>query len=131
MTTSCRERIVFLTIFLFLLAAEVCIGRFAHDDFIRPYLGDVLVVIVLYALIRAFVPDRFPWLAAAILAFAFAVEFSQIPPLVDLLGIRNRLLRILMGTSYSPKDLLAYAVGTIPGAAYDLFLFSKQKQGRE
>ncbi len=126
-----RSRLVFLILFLLLLAAEICIGLFAHDEFIRPYLGDVLVVMLLYSLIRIFVPGGTPWLAAAILVFAFAVEFSQIPPLVDLLEIRSHLLRVLMGTTYSPKDLLSYAVGTLPGAVYDVWLYTRMKKSRE
>lgn len=36
-----------------LLLLEALIAVFVHDRFVRPYLGDVLVVVLLYCLARA------------------------------------------------------------------------------
>lgn len=41
-----------LTIFLFVI--EVLIALFVHDNFIRPYVGDVLVVILIYCFVKSF-----------------------------------------------------------------------------
>ena len=126
------KRLIFAAVFFILLCAEVYIGIFVHDRFIRPYVGDVLVVIVLYALIRIAFPEKPKYLSLWVLLFAFLVEFSQMIPLVDLLGIHNRFLRILMGTSYADEDLIAYAVGTIPTLLYDIFHIRKaKKQGNQ
>ena len=43
--------------FLILLMIEVVIAIYVHDDFIRPYIGDVLVVAVVYCFVRIFVPE--------------------------------------------------------------------------
>ena len=40
-----------------LLLTEVLIALYVHDAFVRPYIGDVLVVIVIYTFIRIFVPE--------------------------------------------------------------------------
>ena len=47
-----------LKYFLFALALfmiEVLIALFVHDSFIRPYLGDFLVVILIYCAVRTFI----------------------------------------------------------------------------
>jgi len=40
---------------LVLLAVLVLITGFVHDQFVRPFLGDALVVVWLYALLRTFI----------------------------------------------------------------------------
>ncbi len=37
-----------------LLGLEICIARFAHDRFVRPYVGDFLATILLYCLLERF-----------------------------------------------------------------------------
>jgi hypothetical protein len=99
-----------------LFGIEVLIGVFA-GGWVRYYLGDVLVVILLYTLARTVSPmkPRFGLLLpAAILVFAFCVEFLQLWGFCDKLHITNSLLRILIGTGYSNKDLLSYVIGIVP-----------------
>lgn len=122
-----KRRIIFLIVFVVLVAVEFIIGLYVHDSFIRPYFGDVLIVIVLYAFVRIFFPDRFCWLSAAVFVFAVLVEFSQMLPLCDVLGIQNRFLRVLMGTSFAWGDILAYAAGIIPCAVFDILLYRNRK----
>lgn len=52
-----RRRIHYAIAFLILLTIEVLIALFVHDVFIRPYFGDVLVVIVLYMAVRIVIPE--------------------------------------------------------------------------
>ena len=72
-----RKRLLNLALFLTMLVTEVLIALFIHDSFIRPYVGDVLVVAVVYFFLRIFIPEKYPWLPAAVFVFAAAVEFSQ------------------------------------------------------
>ena len=51
-----KLRAAYLTAFLALLCIEILIGAFVHDAFVRPYVGDVLVVILIYCLIRIVKP---------------------------------------------------------------------------
>jgi len=39
---------------LLLLLAEGFIERYVHDNLIRPYVGDLLVVVLIYCLIKSF-----------------------------------------------------------------------------
>lgn len=110
-----KARLPYIIGFLLLTAIEVCIGVFEFSHFIRSYIGDVIIVWVLYCLFRSFVPKRFNSYAVAlgILAFSFAVEFLQKAHIADILGVENKLLRIIIGTSYAPEDLWSYAAGTL------------------
>lgn len=122
-----RARLAFAVIFILLLATEIVIGLYVHDSFVRPYVGDMLVVVLLWALVRMIIPFKAVWLSAAIFVFAVLVELSQMIPLVDLLGIENRLIRVLMGTSFAVGDLFAYAAGCIVTQCIDLIVFRKVK----
>lgn len=124
------KRLHFALATILLLIIEIFIGMYA-SGWVRNYLGDVLVVILLYTLCRTLLPAGKPsrWYAlpTAILIFAFAVEFLQLWGFCDRFGITNRLLRIIIGTGFSPEDLLSYAIGSIPCYVAE-FLF-REKSG--
>ena len=125
-----KKRMAFLIIFLVLLAVEFIIGIFFKGGFVRAYLGDVIVVVVIYAFIRVFIPDDFPFLTLAVFVFALLVELSQIIPLCDFLGIKNGFIRTLMGTSFSSWDILCYFAGCLTTVPYDIYLFKRKKSGK-
>jgi len=110
------RRLVYGLISLMLLGTEVLIGLFGQG-WVRIYLGDVLVVILLYTIVRTIIPNKkTPWfvIPAVILIFAFAVEFLQLWGFCDRFGITNELLRIIIGTGFSTIDLICYLIGIIP-----------------
>ncbi|MBQ7595261.1 MAG: DUF2809 domain-containing protein [Clostridia bacterium] len=123
-----KKRIIFALIFLLLVGLEFIIGIYFHDDFIRPFVGDVIIVIVIYSFVRVFVPQKAYWLSAAVFVFAALVEFSQIIPLCDLLGVRNNFLRVIMGVSFAWEDIICYAVGCAITAAYDVYIYNKERK---
>jgi hypothetical protein len=123
-----KLRLVFVITAVLLLITEVLIGVYA-SGWVRSYLGDVLVVILLYTLYRAvFIerPARWFVLPSIILLIAFGVEFLQLWGICDRLGIQNRFMRILLGTSFSAVDLVCYAIGCIP--CYLAEFFTKKKK---
>ena len=72
---------------------EVFIGLFVHDGFIRPFMGDVLVVILIYTFIRIFIPEKIRLLPLFIFIFAAGVETLQYFRIVEALGLQdNRIL---------------------------------------
>jgi len=107
-----KMRIKYSVGFLVLLITEVLIALYIHDDFIRPYIGDVLVVMVLYCFVRIFIPYGVKLLPLYIFIFAAGVEVLQYFRLVEVLGLENnRFLRILIGSVFDVKDIICYGVG--------------------
>ncbi|EGF91637.1 membrane protein [Asticcacaulis biprosthecium C19] len=93
---------------------EVLIALFVRDGFVRPYLGDVLAVVLVYLFLRAVTRLGVITALIATLAFALAIELGQLFGLMDVLGLRgNRLAHFTIGGSFDPKDLLCYAAGGI------------------
>lgn len=109
-----KKRLFYFLAFILLLAVEIFIALFVHDRFVRPYIGDVLVVIVLYFLIRIFLPERCGWLPGIIFLFATGVEILQYFRLVERLGLSDsRLMRAVLGSVYDFRDILCYGVGCV------------------
>lgn len=109
-----KKRLFYFLAFILLLAVEIFIALFVHDRFVRPYIGDVLVVIVLYFLIRIFLPEGCGWLLGIIFLFATGVEILQYFRLVERLGLSDsRLMRAVLGSVYDFRDILCYGVGCV------------------
>ena len=125
------RRLVFGLISILLLGIEILIGLFAHG-WVRIYLGDVLVVILLYAAVRTVIPNRkIPWfmIPSVILVFSFAVESLQLWGFCDRLGITNKLLRTIIGTGFSITDLACYLAGLIPCYISEFIISKKTAAG--
>lgn len=114
-----KRRIIYAAIFVALVAVEVVIAITQHDNFIRYYGGDVIVMWALYCLVQAVLGGENNHYAVNIglLVFAFAVEFIQKWGFVDRFGIENHFLRVLVGTSFAVEDLLSYLAGTLIACA--------------
>lgn len=109
-----KKRILYAVATLLLLFIEVIIALYVHDDFIRPYIGDVLVVIVIYTFIRIIVPEKCKLLPLYIFILATGVELLQLANIVEILGVEdNRFLKILIGSVFDIKDIVCYAVGCV------------------
>jgi len=102
------------TVFVIIFVIEVLIALFVNDSFIRPYGGDILVVILLYYFIKSFIKTKHVYIVIGVLLFAYAVEFGQYLKMVELLGVQdNKLLRTVLGSSFSWGDILAYTTGAL------------------
>ena len=107
-----RSRLPYVIAFILLLLVEIYIGLFVRDRFIRPYFGDVLVTALLCCLVRAVYPKGVRLLSLYVFAFSVVVEVTQYFDLVKLLGWENNtFLSVIMGRSFSWKDIVCYAVG--------------------
>lgn len=112
---------------LFLLIIEVLIALFVHDDFVRPYVGDILVVVVIYTFIRIWVPEKCRLLPLYVFLFAAVIEVLQYFEFVKVLGWEdNRFLRVLLGSVFDVKDILCYAVGAMVLGGYEIWLVKGQ-----
>ena len=104
--------VTYLAVFLLLLLTEVLIALFVHDRFVRPYVGDVLVVLVLYCLVRAVWNRPCRLLPLWVFLFAALVECGQYLDLAERLGLDGLpVLGIALGSTFDWMDLVCYAVG--------------------
>lgn len=111
-TTGVRLR--YLGAFFILLCIELFIGICVHDRFIRPYVGDMLVVILIYFFLRALHPYGMKNMIWYVFFFALAVEILQYFHLGRLLGLEhNRLAMIILGSTFDVGDILCYFTGCL------------------
>ncbi len=95
-----------------LFAIEVAIALFVHDNFIRPFVGDVLVVMLICAFLRLFIPEKIKLLPIFATAFAVTVEVLQYFDFVKILGLENNLvISTALGRTFDIKDIICYIVG--------------------
>lgn len=99
-----------LTILIFII--EVLIALFVNDNFVRPYLGDVLVVILIYCFVKSFLNVSVLTVAIFVLIFSFTIEFLQFINIIEKLHLeKSKIARTVIGTSFSWIDLLTYIFG--------------------
>ncbi len=123
-----KLRISYLIIFVLLLVTEVCIALFVHDNFVRPYIGDVLVVGVICAFLRVFIPDKIKALPLIASVFAASVEILQYFDFVKLLGLsENRFFSILLGRTFDIKDIICYIAGGLIFFAAEVLILKRRK----
>ncbi len=109
-----KSRPAYLIIFILLLAIEVLIALFVHDNFIRPFIGDVLVVMLVCAFLRIFIPEKIKLMPVFATAFAVAIEILQYFDFVKLLGLENNvLLSTALGRTFDIKDIICYIIGGV------------------
>lgn len=123
-----KKRLPYIIIFIAIFAVETCIALFVHDNFVRPYIGDVIVMWAVYCLAQIILGGRFGSYKVAVgsLIFAFFVELLQKFRIVDVLGIKSPILRTIIGTSFAPADLVCYLAGTAVTVA-GIWLYRKKK----
>ena len=96
----------------FIFCIEVLIALYVHDSFVRPYFGDVLVVILIYCFIKSFLNVKVLSAAVFTLLFAFGVETLQYLNIVEKLDLQDsKIARTVIGTSFSWADILTYIAG--------------------
>ena len=114
-------RYFLLAVLLFVV--EVFIAVYVHDAIIRPYIGDLLVVILLYCFVKAFTTVKPIPAAIGVLLFSYLIEILQYFRLVELLGLgHSNLARVVIGSSFEWIDLIAYTAGTVIALLFESFL---------
>jgi len=105
-------RFFLLTILFFV--TEVLIALYVRDNFVRPYVGDYLVVMLIYCAVRTFIKANPVKIAIAVLLFAYLVEVLQYFRIVDRLGLSgNQVAKTVIGYGFEWLDMLAYTLGVL------------------
>lgn len=91
---------------------EVLIALYITDNFVRPYVGDVLVVILIYYFVKAFINIPIGPLALGTLLFSYLIETLQYFQFVKLIGLGdNKLANVVLGNYFAWEDIIAYTIG--------------------
>ena len=101
------------TIILFI--TEVLIATVFKDlFFVRAYLGDVLVTILLYTFVKIFFNISPGKLLIGVFIFSVFIEVLQYFYIADLLGLkRGSIAYIVVGNSFSWIDIICYGAGCL------------------
>lgn len=109
-----KIRLKYLIIFILLFAVEILIAVFVHDKLVRPFVGDVIVVMLICAFARTFIPDKIRLLPVFATLFAVAVEGLQYFDFVKLLGLESiPVISIALGRTFDIKDIICYITGGV------------------
>jgi len=108
------KRAIYFVIFLFLLGVEIAIATYLKTGFIRTYLGDLLVVILLYCLLMSTLKPSVKTGLVLTLAIAFAIELLQLINLTRFFPQEyKQLATLVLGSHFSWLDLLMYVLGIV------------------
>lgn len=111
--------------FLFIFTCEVFIALFLNDKIIRPYGGDFLVVIMIYCSLMMIWRLSILNALIIVLLFSFTIEFLQLIDIVELLKYKPpEIVMIVLGSSFSWWDLLAYTAGLLIVLVTEVYLSS-------
>lgn len=97
-----------------LFIIELLIALYVNDAFVRPYVGDYLVVILMYCAVCTFIKGSVVKIAAGVLLFSYIIEVLQYFHFVNVLGLQDNVLaRTVIGTGFEWSDLVAYTLGVM------------------
>ncbi len=123
-----ERRLFYLLATVGLFLTEVAIALFVNDRIVRPYIGDLLVVILIYTFCKIFIRGNYFVVAIAVLLFAFFVEGLQYIGLVEKLGLAdNKVARTIIGSEFNTIDLLMYFLGFVVVIATEDLIRSRKR----
>lgn len=102
------------TLFLLLLITEITIAVFHFHKWVRGFVGDVLVVPLLYCFIQMVFKLRKTTAIICAMLFAFITEILQLTPMHEHFTYGKKILKIILGNTFDPLDLIAYTLGLFP-----------------
>ena len=100
-------------------------ARFLAAGPVADLSGGVLYAVLVYVLLVFLRPGAAPWQTAAItLAFCTAIELLQLTPLPAALSAAFPPARLVLGSTFVPLDLAAYALGAVLALGIDSLVAS-------
>lgn len=116
-----KARITYLIVIFFVILIGILSRKL---DFIPLFVGDVLYAVMMYFIMRFFLPQKKSSLVFFIaLLLCFAIEFQQLITAEWLIAIRQTLPgKYILGQGFLWSDLLYYSFGAGLGYLADAFL---------
>jgi hypothetical protein len=109
-------------VLIFIIEIAIAIGLIG-GIFVRESIGDLLVIMLIYAFLRAAFSRDPRYTAGVAIAIGFVAEAVQYIHLAALLGLQqDSVLYIIIGDTFSASDLLMYAIGGLLAYIIDQYL---------
>lgn len=106
-----KTNYIFLTIILLII--ELFIGMFINDSLIRPYLGDILVMPLIFCFFKIFIKGHYIKTCLITFLIGITAEFLQLLKITEFLGIsKNSVMGIILGSTFDLKDIFCYLIGS-------------------
>lgn len=110
---SQKRRVGWAVTGVIILAIEIYIAIFIKGGFIRHYIGDVLATVMLYAFGRAIFRVAPINLAITVFVISLFIEALQYLKILEILGVKSSILRIIFGGTFDWTDIICYLAGCI------------------
>lgn len=93
---------------------EIFIALYVKDALIRPYVGDYLVVFLLYCLVKSFLNISVKKAIFGVLLFSYFVEGLQYFNVTGFLGLKeNQFISIILGSYFEWLDIFIYTLAAL------------------
>jgi len=123
-----RRNIYILILFMSFIFCALIVAFFEGNLLIRGFIGDVIVIILLYTFIKSFKDVNTKKLSIFVFFLSWFIEISQYFKFIEFIGLSNyRMARVVLGTTFDSKDLIAYTIGVIVIYLFDSNLTTKIK----
>ena len=124
---SQKRRVGWAVIGVIILAIEIYIAIFIKGGFIRHYISDVLATAMLYAFGRAIFRVAPINLAIFVFIISLFIEALQYLKILEILGVKSSILRIIFGGTFDWTDIICYLVGCILAYLFENLSMQKSK----
>ena len=124
---SQNKRVVWSVIGVIILVIEIYIAIFIKGGFIRHYIGDVLATAMLYAFGRAVFRVAPINLAICVFVISLFIEALQYLKILEILGVKSSILRIIFGGTFDWTDIICYLAGCILAFLFENLSMQKSK----
>lgn len=110
---SGRKYYIISTTVLFIICVLI-VKLFSHQPIIRGFMGDVLVIGLIYSFVQILFDFNSLKLSFSVLLLAYLVEILQYFNIVHVLGLsENRLAKIVIGSTFDILDFVSYTLGAL------------------
>lgn len=109
-----RFQVKYFVAFLILLVIELYIALFINDRIIRPFVGDILVVMLIYCFLISFFKIESKTAIVSVFILSSSIEISQYFHFIKVLKLEEfKVAHWILGSSFNWWDFLAYGIGLL------------------
>lgn len=121
-----RKSVYSLSAMISFIICVLIVVIFDDHYMIRGFVGDVVVITLVYSTVKIFMDVKAIALCVYVLLFAYILEVLQYFRLIEWIGLEdNSMAKIIIGSTFDPMDLLAYTLGFLFTYILELLVFKR------